>query len=118
MKILATDFDGTLCTSAWPDIGQPRQLVINYVLKRQAEGWAVILWTNRNGELLQKAVDWCAEKGLYFDAINENMPESIQRFGTDCRKVYADEYLDDRNVHPDSAEKAMRFARSVRRGQK
>ena len=36
--------------------------------------------------------------GLRFDAVNENLPENIEFFGNDCRKVWANEYWDDRAV--------------------
>ena len=37
-------------------------------------------------------------RGLYFDAVNANLPERIAYFGGDCRKISADEYWDDRAV--------------------
>ena len=30
-KIIAVDFDGTLCEDRWPEIGEPNQEVIDYV---------------------------------------------------------------------------------------
>jgi hypothetical protein len=30
LKIIAVDFDGTLCTDEWPDIGKPIHRVLNY----------------------------------------------------------------------------------------
>ena len=34
------------------------------------------------------------------DAVNENLPERIEFFGGDCRKVGADVYIDDRAWNP------------------
>ena len=99
-KIIAVDFDGTLCHNEWPNIGEPHYDVINYVLKEQKKGANLILWTNRNGEQLEKAVAWCLQYGIVFDAVNENLPEIISLFGGDTRKVFANEYLDDRAVNP------------------
>ena len=82
--------------------------VIDYVLGQQATGAKLILWTNRKGERLAEAVMWCAERGIAFDAVNENLPEVVERFGGDTRKVFANEYLDDRAVLPDSVEKRRR----------
>lgn len=96
--IIAVDFDGTLCEYAWPDIGIPRGLVISYLKTRQKQGNKIILWTCRSGEMLQKAVDWCEEQGLRFDALNENLPEIVEKFGGDSRKIYADLYIDDKAV--------------------
>lgn len=65
--------------------------------KRQANGEKLILWTNRVGDRLDEAVKWSAEKGLIFDAVNDNLPEIVEAFGTNCRKIFANEYIDDRN---------------------
>ncbi len=42
-KVIAVDFDGCLCESKWPDIGEARQDVINELLRQQAEGAKLIL---------------------------------------------------------------------------
>lgn len=97
-KIIAVDFDGTLCVNKWPEIGRPNARLIQNLILSKDEGHKIILWTCRTGELLDKAIKWCENKGLVFDAINENVPEAIERFGGDCRKVYADIYLDDKSV--------------------
>lgn len=96
-NIIAVDFDGTLCKNKWPEIGMPNEELIEYLKKRQANGEKLILWTNRVGERLDEAVKWSAEKGLIFDAVNENLPEIIELFGGDSRKIFANEYIDDRN---------------------
>lgn len=114
--IIAVDFDGTLCVNRWPDIGPPRESVVKYVRQQQRDGARLILWTNRRDERLEEAVAWCREQGITFDAVNENLPEIVERFGGDCRKVFADVYLDDRAMRPEEAERRSRFARTVRRG--
>ena len=97
-KIVAVDFDGTLCENEWPEIGEPRQAVIDYVRDQQRQGAKLILWTNRSGEKLDEAVAWCGKHRLVFNAVNENLPEMIEAFGGDCRKVFANEYIDDRAI--------------------
>ncbi len=99
-KIIAVDFDGTLCKNAWPGIGEPIQPVIDYILKEQTNGARIILWTNRAGEPLDEAVKWCEQQGIIFSAVNANLPEIIEAFGEDTRKIFANEYLDDRAVLP------------------
>lgn len=37
-KIIAVDFDGTLCENKWPEIGEANEDMIYYLRKRQAEG--------------------------------------------------------------------------------
>lgn len=97
-KAIAIDFDGCLCESAWPEIGAPHTDVINAAIRERENGAALILWTCRVGGLLESAVEWCRSYGLEFDAVNANLPERISEYQTDCRKVSADEYWDDRAV--------------------
>ena len=97
-RIIAVDFDGCLCVNAWPEIGEAKQDVIDALLLRQEKGAKVILWTCRVGERLAAAVQWCADHGITFDAVNANLPVNIAAFGNDCRKIYADEYWDDKAV--------------------
>lgn len=97
-KIYAVDFDGTLCENKFPQIGEPIQKVIDFCIGKRAEGDKIILWTCRVGERLKEAVNWCNERGLFFHAVNENLPEIIMAFSGDCRKIFADHYIDDRNI--------------------
>lgn len=96
--IYAVDFDGTLCTNAWPDIGEPRYDIITHFINLKACGHKLIMNTCREGELLDKAKIWCAKHGLVFDAYNENLPEMIEKYGNDCRKIGADFYVDDKSI--------------------
>jgi hypothetical protein len=95
-RVTAVDFDGCLCENAWPEIGKANVEAIEELLKRKKNGEKIILWTCREGEALRKAIYWCMERGLSFDAVNENIPELKEFFGNDCRKVGADEYWDDK----------------------
>lgn len=97
-KIIAIDFDGTLCENEYPKIGEPNMDIIDYILRCQLNGDKVILWTCRTDKILKEAIDWCLYKGLVFDAVNENLPEIIDIFGGDTRKIFANVYIDDRNV--------------------
>ena len=98
-SIYAIDFDGTLCESVWPGIGDPNIALIEHLKKKREKGNKLILWTCRVGERLQEAVNWCKCYGLEFDAVNENLPEMIEKYGGDSRKVYADVYIDDQAVN-------------------
>lgn len=97
-NIIAVDFDGTLCENKWPEIGKPNWQLINYLCSRKLAGDKLILWTCREGKALDEAVRWCKDKGIIFDAVNENLKEIIVGFGGDTRKIFANEYIDDRNV--------------------
>lgn len=96
MSIIAVDFDGTLCKEKWPDIGDPNMALIEWLISRQTMGDKLILWTCRVGDMLDHAVMWSLKHGLKFDAVNANLPENIEKYGNDCRKVFADIYLDDK----------------------
>jgi hypothetical protein len=98
VRAIAIDFDGCLCESRWPEIGEPYLDVIEAAKRKRAAGFKLILWTCRYGELLENAVAWCADHGLIFDAVNEQVPELLNKYGTDSRKVFAEEYWDDRAI--------------------
>lgn len=96
--IIAVDFDGTLVEDKFPEIGQPIQRVWDDIKKAQANGCKIILWTSRDNERLKAAVEFCVERGLHFDAINDNLDECKVLFNNSTRKVYANEYWDDKAV--------------------
>ena len=100
-SVYAVDFDGTICKSKWPDLGPANEEVIKYLIARKEQGDKLILWTCRTGKMLEEAVNFCREHGLYFDAVNENIPEVVALYGGDSRKVCADVYIDDKSVLPD-----------------
>lgn len=86
-KAIAIDFDGCLCTDAYPEIGEPNWPVIRRAQAEQRAG---------AGQLLLDAIDACKGWGLTFDAVNESLPDWIEEFGTRPRKVGASEYWDDK----------------------
>lgn len=99
-KIIAVDFDGTLCENKYPEIGKTRQEIVdNLIFEKFIMNSKIILWTCRTGKQLEEAVEWCKKQGLYFDAVNENLPEIVEAFGGDNRKICADEYWDDKAVN-------------------
>ena len=97
-KIIAVDFDGTLVQHEYPYIGEPIYYTIVKLKAEQIQGAKVILWTCRVGKELDAAVQWCEDMGIHLDAVNENLPEILDGFGGDTRKIFANEYWDDRAV--------------------
>jgi hypothetical protein len=95
-SIIAVDFDGCLCESKWPEIGESNTLLIERLKRRVEKGDKLILWTCREGDKLREAVEWCKSWGLEFDAVNENLPEMNALYGNDSRKIGADVYIDDK----------------------
>ena len=102
-KILGVDFDDTLFLNSFPhNYTQPNWPVIRHVIRRMTEGWYIILVTCRTApELVNGAVAAARSAGITFDAINQNHPAQIAKWG-DCRKIYCDEYIDDKNFIPGS----------------
>lgn len=96
-KIIAVDFDGTLCNDCYPEIGAPNRILIDALHRLKKQNCQLILWTCRCGDRLTEAVEWCRQHGLEFDAVNANVPQIIEKYGSDSRKIYADIYLDDRS---------------------
>ena len=96
--VIAVDFDGTLCKNVYPEIGKPNEPLILNLINQKRLGNKLILWTCRTGEFLDAAVEWCREHGLIFDAVNDNLPEQIEMYGGNSRKICADYYIDDKNV--------------------
>lgn len=96
--IYAVDFDGTLCINKYPEIGEPKQNVIDFCIKRKEQGHKLVLWTCRAGERLEEAIKWSSEHGIFYDAVNENLPDEVEKWNNDPRKIGADFFLDDRNI--------------------
>ncbi|MCL1942819.1 MAG: hypothetical protein FWF54_04640 [Candidatus Azobacteroides sp.] len=96
--VIAVDFDGTIVEHKYPAIGQEIPFAIDTLIRLQREErHQLILWTVREGELLDEAVDFCRKRGLEFYAANKNFPEE-EAGTTGCRKVNAELYIDDRNL--------------------
>jgi len=98
--IIAIDFDGTLCEHKYPAIGKPNVELIHKLKLMVLSGNKLILWTCRHNEKLNEAVKWCEEYGLSFAAINDDVDEiKNSQFGKEkSKKIFADMYIDDRNV--------------------
>lgn len=103
--IIAVDFDGTIVTDRFPEIGVPLFGAIESLLRFKENGYKLILWTCREDTparaYLTEAVNFCHAHGLVFDAINANTPESPFNHLGPGRKVYADYYIDDKSLKPE-----------------
>ena len=101
--VIAVDFDGTLVSGMrWPEVGEANLELIKKLKERKAKGDKLILWTCRSGDALALAVAWSAEQGLEFDAVNDNLPEVVEVFGNNSRKISCDYYIDDKSVLPEN----------------
>jgi len=95
--VIAVDFDGTIVEHAYPKIGKPIPFAIDVLKKlQQEEHHTLLLWTVREGRLLDEAMDYCSKKGVTFYAANKNYPE--EELGKSPRKLLADIFIDDKNI--------------------
>ncbi len=98
--IIAVDFDGTIVDHKYPKIGREKPFAIDTLRRLASEGHKIILWTSREGELLEDAIRFCKERGLTFYSVNSDMPTGSLTFSdkTTSTKLIADVYIDDRNL--------------------
>ena len=97
--IIAVDFDGTIVEHKYPAIGRELPFAIETLRKLQSERHKLILWTVREGVLLEEALSFCRERGLEFYAVNRDYPEEERdRNNHFSRKLKADVFIDDRNL--------------------
>ena len=68
--IIAVDFDGTIVTHAYPQLGADIG-AIPWLAQAKTKGARLLLLTMRHGETLAAAVDYCNARGLEFWAVNE-----------------------------------------------
>ena len=92
--IIAVDFDGTLMVDR-----QPNTALIMKLKREQSMGNTVILWSCREGKRLKDAVIFLRQHGFVPNFVNCNSPLGIKKMGHDSRKVYADLYIDDKNIN-------------------
>lgn len=96
--IIAVDFDGTIVTHEYPRIGREIPFAIDTLKRFQDEAHhLLILWTVREGTLLEEAVEFCRARGLEFYAINNNYPE-VETIENQPRKLSVELFIDDRNL--------------------
>ena len=96
---IAVDFDGTIVTHKYPEIGEELPFAVQTLRMLIAEHHKLILWSVREGELLDEAIQWCRERGIEFYAVNRDYPEeTLTNNDHFSRKLKADLFIDDRNL--------------------
>ena len=99
MAIIAVDFDGTIVTHEYPNIGEELPFATETLRMLIRDHHRVILWSVREGKLLQDAIDWCRERGVEFYAVNRDYPEEEKEKNNHySRKLKADYFIDDRGI--------------------
>ncbi len=95
---IAVDFDGTIVEHRYPQIGNEIPFAIDTLKMLQQDKHRLILWTVREGALLDEAVQWCKDRGLEFYAVNRDFPEETTEEKNFSRKLKVDMFIDDRNI--------------------
>lgn len=96
---IAVDFDGTIVEHRYPEIGKERPFATATLRKLIEDGHRLILWSVREGELLNQAVEWCKKRGVVFYAVNRDFDEDTpERNSSYSRKLKVQMFIDDRNV--------------------
>lgn len=97
--LIAVDFDGTIVEHKYPAIGKELPFAIETLKKLQSERHKLILWSVREGQLLDDAIAFCRDRGLEFYAVNRDYPEEEREQNNHfSRKLKADLFIDDRNL--------------------
>ena len=95
---IAVDFDGTIVEHRYPEIGREIPFATDTLKLLGIEGHRLILWSVREGRLLDEAVEWCRRRGLEFYAVNKDYPEETREDRNFSRKLKVEMFIDDRNV--------------------
>lgn len=96
---IAVDFDGTIVEHRYPEIGQEIPFATDTLKMLIKDHHRLILWSVREGKLLEDAINWCRERGVEFYAVNRDYPEEKEENNQHfSRKLKADVWIDDRNL--------------------
>ena len=72
---IAVDFDGTIVEHKYPEIGEEIPFATDTLKMLTQAHHKLILWSVREGQLLEDAVNWCRARGVEFYAVNRDYPE-------------------------------------------
>ena len=97
---IAVDFDGTIVEHRYPEIGKELPFATETLKMLIKDRHRLILWSVREGKLLDDAVNWCRERGVEFYAVNRDYPEErgTENNNNFSRKLKVDMFIDDRNI--------------------
>jgi hydroxymethylpyrimidine pyrophosphatase-like HAD family hydrolase len=100
-QIFCVDFDGTIVTHEYPEVGTPVNAALDVLHELQTAGHAIILLTMRGIDVktgrntLQESVEYLTGNGIKLYGVNEN---PHQHRWTTSKKVYGHWYIDDAAV--------------------
>ena len=96
---IAVDFDGTIVEHEYPNIGREIPFATDTLKMLIKDHHKLILWSCREDQLLDDAINWCRERGVEFYVVNKDFPEEKVEYNNHfSRKLKADLFIDDRNI--------------------
>ena len=96
---IAIDFDGTIVEDRYPEIGAEKPFATETLRLLIKDRHKLILWSVREGDTLNDAIEWCKKRGVEFYAVNKDYPEEeAEKNNHFSRKIKADIFIDDRNI--------------------
>ena len=95
---IAIDFDGTIVEHRYPEIGPEIPFAIDTLKMLINDRHRLILWSVREGVLLEEAVEYCRKRGVEFYAVNKDYPEEKTTDRNFSRKLKVDMFIADRNL--------------------
>lgn len=102
--VIAIDFDGTIVENKYPMIGKLKDGVREAINKLVTQdNCEVIIWTCREGDFLKDVVFFLTENSIPYHYLNDNCDWAKKEFyyNANCRKVFADLYIDDKAIFSD-----------------
>lgn len=108
---LCIDFDGTIVYSDYPKIGKLKPNAVEVINRLYNGGYKIIINTCRAGIYEGYCYQFLKKHNIQYHYINSNLPEDIEFFKQDCRKISADIYIDDKQLGgiPDDWEKIYKL---------
>ncbi len=89
------DFDGTIVTHEYPEVGDPVPRALETLRQLRLNGDRIILFTMRGGKELEDAVLYLKANGVQLYGINTN---PTQKSWTESPKAYGQCYIDDASI--------------------
>jgi len=96
-KIYAVDFDGTIVRDAFPEIGELYPQAVWALRMLHKFGNLISIWSCRCNHYQEDMEIFLEFNKVPFDYVNRNTDGQIDHWTWDCRKIFADVYIDDRN---------------------
>lgn len=94
-KTVGIDFDGTIVTNIYPDLGTLKPNAQETCQKIIDSGNEIVIWTCREPEAIRS---FLLDNNVPFTTINENTESLINRWGNNPRKAGVDLFIDDKNI--------------------